>query len=126
MVMWDLTIDPISSTLQNIWVWANPGAYFGVPVSNYFGWFLVVYIFFQIFALYLSRYDTINDKIISKINKKPYWSEAALIYGKTGFGTILSILFMFNDIKISMALITVFTMIFVTILALVNIWNDSS
>jgi len=33
---------------------------------------------------------------------------------------------MFNDIKISMALITVFTMIFVTILALVNIWNDSS
>lgn len=126
MVMWDLTIDPISSTLQNIWVWANPGAYFGVPVSNYFGWFLVVYIFFQIFALYLSRYDTINDKIISKINKKPYWSEAALIYGITGFGTILSILFMFNDIKISMALITVFTMIFVTILALVNIWNDSS
>lgn len=126
MVMWDLTIDPISSTLQNIWVWVNPGAYFGVPVSNYFGWFLVVYIFFQIFALYLSRYDTINDKIISKINKKPYWSEAALIYGITGFGTILSILFMFNDIKISMALITVFTMIFVTILALVNIWNDSS
>ena len=126
MVMWDLTIDPISSTLQNMWVWANPGSYFGVPVSNFFGWFLVVYIFFQLFAFYLSRYDTINDKIISKINNKPYWSESALIYGITGFGTILSVFFMFNNITISMALITIFTMIFVTILALVNIWNDSS
>ena len=126
MVMWDLTIDPISSTLQNMWIWANPGSYFGVPVSNFFGWFLVVYIFFQLFAFYLSRYDTINDKIISKINNKPYWSESALIYGITGFGTILSVFFMFNNITISMALITIFTMIFVTILALVNIWNDSS
>lgn len=126
MVMWDLTIDPISSTLQNMWVWAHPGAYFGVPVSNFFGWFLVVYIFFQIFALYLSKYDTINDKIISRINNKPYWSEAAFIYGITGFGTILSVFFIFDDITISMALITVFTMIFVTILALVNIWNDCS
>lgn len=126
MMMWDLTIDPISSTLQNMWVWANPGSYFGVPVSNFFGWFLVVYIFFQLFAFYLSRYDPINDKIISKINNKPYWSESALIYGITGFGTILTIFFMFKDITISMALITIFTMIFVTILALVNIWNDSS
>lgn len=126
MVMWDLTIDPVSSTLQNMWVWTNPGAYFGVPISNYFGWFLVVYIFFQIFALYLSRYDTINDKIRSKLDNKPYWSEAALVYGITGFGTILSVLFIFDDITLSMALITVFTMIFVTILALVNIWNKPS
>ena len=28
MVMWDLTVDPISSTLQGLWVWTNPGAYF--------------------------------------------------------------------------------------------------
>lgn len=126
MVMWDLTIDPISSNLQHMWMWTNPGAYFGVPISNYLGWFLVVYIFFQIFSLYLSRYDVINDKIKSKINNKPYWSESALIYGITGFGTILSIFFMFNDITISMALITIFTMIFVTILALVNIWNNPS
>lgn len=126
MVMWDLTIDPISSTLQQMWVWTNPGEYFGVPISNYLGWFLVVYIFFQIFSLYLSRYDIINDKIRSKINNKPYWSEAALIYGITGFRTILSVFFMFNDITISMALITIFTMIFMTILVLVNIWNNPS
>lgn len=120
MVMWDLTVDPISSTLQGLWVWTYPGAYFGVPISNFFGWFLVVYIFFQLFALYISKYDTINT---DKIFNKPYWSEAAAVYGIIGLGTIFSIYYQSNDITISMALVTIFTMIFVTILALINISN---
>lgn len=124
MVMWDLTVDPISSTLQGLWVWTTPGAYFGVPISNFFGWFLVVYLFFQIFAIYLSRYDNINEKIIFKLSNKPYWSEAAAIYGITALGTILSVFYQYNDITISMALITVFTMVFVAILALINIWDN--
>ncbi len=124
MVMWDLSVDPISSTLQGLWVWTYPGAYFGVPISNFFGWFLVVYIFFQIFALYLSRYDSVSEEKMSEIYNKPYWSEAAAVYGITGLGTILSIFYQYNNITIDMALITVFTMIFVTILALINIWNN--
>lgn len=31
MVMWDLTVDPISSTLQGLWVWTTPGAYLECP-----------------------------------------------------------------------------------------------
>lgn len=124
MVMWDLTIDPISSTLQGLWVWTYPGAYFGVPISNFFGWFLVVYLFFQIFALYLSRYDSINVENCVKVLNKPYWSEAAAIYGITAFSTILSVFYQYNDITVSMALITVFTMIFVAILAFINILNN--
>lgn len=124
MLMWDLSVDPISSTLQGLWVWTYPGAYFGVPISNFFGWFLVVYIFFQIFALYLSRYDSVSEEKMSEIYNKPYWSEAAAVYGITGLGTILSIFYQYNNITIDMALITVFTMIFVTILALINIWNN--
>ena len=126
MVMWDLTVDPISSTLQGLWVWSTPGAYFGVPISNFFGWFLVVYLFFQIFALYISKYDTIKFQKATEIFKKPYWSEAAAVYGITAIGTILSIFYEFNDITISMALITVFTMIFVALLALINIWNNGN
>lgn len=124
MVMWDLTIDPISSTLQGLWVWTTPGAYFGVPISNFFGWFLVVFIFFQIFALYLSKYDSIKGEKVYKIFNKPFWSEATAVYGITAIGTILSIFYQYNNITISMALITVFTMVFVTILALINIWNN--
>ena len=126
MVMWDLTVDPISSTLQGLWVWTTPGAYFGVPISNFFGWFLVVYLFFQIFALYISRYDTVKFQKATEIFKKPYWSEAAAVYGITAIGTILSIFYQFNDITISMALITIFTMIFVALLSLINIWNNEN
>lgn len=124
MVMWDLSVDPISSTLQGLWVWTDPGAYFGVPISNFFGWFLVVYLFFQIFALYLSKYDSLNAKIASKLSNKHYWAEAVTVYGITGLGTILSIFYQYNDITVSMAIITVFTMVFVAILALVNILNN--
>jgi uncharacterized membrane protein len=124
MVMWDLTVDPISSTLQGLWVWTTPGAYFGVPISNFFGWFLVVYIFFQIFALYISKYDTLKLRKEDVKFNKPYWSEPAAVYGTTALGTIFSIFYVYNDITVSMALITIFTMIFVALLALINTWNS--
>jgi putative membrane protein len=126
MVMWDLTVDPISSTLQGLWVWTYPGAYFGVPISNFFGWFLVVYIFFQIFAIYLSKYDSIKEEKTLNLSNKPYWLESAAVYGITALGTILSIFYQYNDITLSMALVTVFTMIFVAILAAINITNNTN
>jgi uncharacterized membrane protein len=124
MVMWDLTVDPISSTLQGLWVWHNPGAYFGVPLSNYFGWFLVVYIIFQLFGIYLTKYDSITEEKIAELSNKPFWSEGPVIYGIMALGTILSIFYQLNDTTLSMALVTVFTMIFVVILALINVWNN--
>ena len=50
--------------------------------------------------------------------------EAAAIYGITALGTILSVFYQYNDITISMALITVFTMVFVALLALINILDE--
>lgn len=123
MVMWDLGADPIS-TILGLWVWTYPGVYFGVPISNFSGWFLVVYIFFQIFALYLYKYDFTKEKIVSGRYNKLYWSESAVLYGIAALGTILTVFYRCNDITISMALITIFTMGFVTILSLNTIWNN--
>src|SRR3984893_12550176 len=53
MVMWDLCLDPTASTIRHIWIWEQGGGYFGVPLTNYLGWFFTVYVFFQVFALYL-------------------------------------------------------------------------
>jgi len=97
------------------------GAYFSVPISNFFGWFLVLYIFFQIFALYLSKYDSVNEEKTLKLSNKPYWIEVATVYGITGFGAILSIFYKYNDTTLSMALIIVFKMILVAILSVINI-----
>jgi putative membrane protein len=55
MVSWDLTLDPVASTIGHSWIWHDGGAYFGVPVSNFLGWYLTVFVFFQLFALYLVR-----------------------------------------------------------------------
>src|ERR1700682_3785627 len=42
MVMWDLCFDPTASTVSHIWIWEQGGGYFGVPLTNYLGWFLTV------------------------------------------------------------------------------------
>lgn len=124
MVMWDLGMDPINSTILDLYIWDVPGPYFGVPIMNFVAWFVVVFIFFQLFALYISKYDNINSEKVSKISNKPYWSEAPVTYGIMGLYNILFVISFRNDLTISMALITVFTMGFVVILALVNIWNN--
>ena len=40
MVAWDLSFDPIYSTINHAWVWLGGGSYFGVPFSNFLGWLL--------------------------------------------------------------------------------------
>jgi uncharacterized membrane protein len=55
MVAWDLCMDPIWATVVRAWIWQQGGAYFGVPLSNFFGWYLTVYIIYQVFALYLRK-----------------------------------------------------------------------
>jgi hypothetical protein len=36
---WDLFLDP-QMTQWKLWVWDQPGLYFGIPLVNFFGWFL--------------------------------------------------------------------------------------
>jgi lycopene beta-cyclase len=42
--VWDLFLDP-QMVAWNFWVWDKPGAYFGIPLVNYLGWFLVSFVF---------------------------------------------------------------------------------
>src|SRR4029077_6601566 len=53
MVAWDFSMEPVWSTVLHGWIWVEGGAYFGVPVSNFLGWYLTVYVIFQCFAVYL-------------------------------------------------------------------------
>ena len=40
MTAWDLFLDPMMVTWK-MWIWDNPGGYFGIPWINYIGWLLV-------------------------------------------------------------------------------------
>jgi putative membrane protein len=58
MTMFDVGIDSISSTVRNAWVWEDGGGVFGVPFTNYLGWWFVTWSFFQVFALVLAVRQT--------------------------------------------------------------------
>lgn len=117
MVMWDLCMDPLSSTIGSLWVWKDGGSYFGVPLQNFFGWFLVVYIIFQLFALYISRKDSANRGKI--FVTKPFWMEMGALYGIQALSQLIApwALPQHGAIYGPMALVTVFTMVFVTLLS---------
>jgi uncharacterized membrane protein len=55
MVAWDWAQDPVWSTLLHAWRWGDGGSWFGVPVSNYVGWYLNVFLIYLLFWLYLRR-----------------------------------------------------------------------
>ena len=44
VVAWDLLLDPAMSIIHNYWHWENEGIYYGVPLLNFFGWFLTAFV----------------------------------------------------------------------------------
>lgn len=76
MVMWDLCLDPIKSTIERAWVWEEGGVYWGVPISNFLGWYLTVFLIFQVFALFLYRNGG-NERFLQS---KVYWILAPIMY----------------------------------------------
>ena len=85
MVLWDLTFDPGASTNAGWWIWENGGGYFGVPLSNYLGWYFTVYLFLQLFALYLRAYAPDPERPQPKS-----WSyQAIALYAVTALAFIL-------------------------------------
>lgn len=55
MTMFDVGADSISATVQNNWIWHDGGGFFGVPWTNFIGWWFVTWSFFQIFTLWLAH-----------------------------------------------------------------------
>ena len=84
MVAWDLSMDPVWSTVMHGWIWLQGGPYFGVPVSNFLGWYLTVYVIYQLFALYLRGRATLCHSLSSG-----YWRLAVLCYGIAAAGNLL-------------------------------------
>jgi putative membrane protein len=85
MVSWDLTIDPMMSTITHNWIWRDGGSYFGVAPANFLGWYLTVYVFLQAFALYARRLSGTPDELPG------YWAQPLLAYSSLVIAPILSL-----------------------------------
>jgi len=52
LTSWDFVLDPaMSQTISPFWVWYQPGAFFGMPYSNFAGWFGTGVVFMSVAAL---------------------------------------------------------------------------
>ncbi len=54
MTAWDLVMDPFMVKAGN-WVWDVQGAYFGIPLQNYWGWWLTVFTTFALYKLFSGK-----------------------------------------------------------------------
>ncbi len=50
MASWDLAMDPMM-VAGGHWVWDKPGAYFGIPLQNYWGWWLTIFVTFILYLI---------------------------------------------------------------------------
>jgi putative membrane protein len=84
MVAWDLSMDPNWSTLDHAWIWSDGGAYFGVPLSNFFGWFLTAWAYYLAFAVYCR-----SNPISRKTRCVAFWHQAIILYAVCAVGNLL-------------------------------------
>lgn len=84
MTAWDLSMEPDWATLDRAWIWHQGGAYFGVPISNFFGWFGTAYAYYLAFALYRVRKSP-----ATACWDRRFWMPAILLYAICAIGNAL-------------------------------------
>jgi uncharacterized membrane protein len=134
MTMFDVASDSQAATVLETWIWHDGGGVFGVPYTNYLGWWLVTYLFFQIFALILAaaqaRAPRPNRVVVPGSLAQPVLIYAAL--GLTSIpyfiaaepGTVVDMSgtsWSISAINETMMTINIFTVVTVAFLALTKI-----
>src|SRR5262249_41608578 len=133
---WDFVMDRSESTLAKVWIWHDGGADFGVPLSNYLGWLLTSWLFFQAFAYYLRRTAPLSPDApqAPKLQLIPirFYVSAGLIHmvpwamGQSGdvvdaAGTTWHI----HDLRETTVAIMLFTMFFSAMLAALHLVKEN-
>jgi uncharacterized membrane protein len=138
MVMWDMSIDPSSSTVKHEWIWQDGGSYFGVPFSNFLGWYLCVYTIFQFWSIYLMRAKSID--LAAAYQSKSSWYLPITFYATIFLGSIAtaalagngtvadatSQLWSVKALSRSLGLVSIFSMLFVCCLAFFKVQKNDN
>lgn len=136
LAMWDVVLDPTSSTIHKVWVWHNSGGYLGVPLTNFIGWYLIAYLFFQGFALYLAARSR-HTPIRTDAQGKSYWLPPVVLYLLVAAGYIVTYVISPNtehtdalgyvwrskDVYETAAIISIYTMGFAGVLAVLRLFQ---
>lgn len=103
----DIVSDPIAATLFHKWTWEEGGAYFGVPVHNFYGWLGTTFTFFIVVSLIVNARTPIA--LIARPRSTGFWSQGIVLYATFGLGVVLNpLLGRTNEIYDSMAMLAAF------------------
>jgi uncharacterized membrane protein len=83
MTAWDLAMDPMM-VAGGHWVWDQQGAYFGIPLQNFCGWWLTSFLTFWLFL----NYTCITPQ--RRVSMGTYSRLAAWSYTLTGLSSLLT------------------------------------
>ena len=126
MVLWDLSMEAIWSTIDRAWVWRDGGFFFGVPLSNFCGWYFTAFLFYLAFAFYCRAGNGAQA-----LSSPSYWRAAIVCYGICAAGNLLvfrrglfprSVVdasgrqWLTMDILVACALVSIFAMLPITLL----------
>jgi uncharacterized membrane protein len=125
----DYPIDSIDSTVRKMWVYHHPGGQFGVPLTNYLGWIFTGWVSFLLFALLEARFPA-----GAIITQRRFWLLPAIVwlaialqypimFAHAPEGTIDldASRFVISHIFEASVVASIFSMIFVVLLALVKL-----
>lgn len=83
MVAWDLVLDPLM-VAHGYWTWSEVGLYFGIPVSNYIGWWVTSFIILLAFLTLARIPSSSMERLRGRFGSLPVIS-----YGVTGLISVV-------------------------------------
>ena len=84
MTAWDVVMDPVM-VYNGHWIWDVEGAYHGIPLQNFWGWWLTVFTTYALYMLFSARGIRTNQAGFDRL--------AVTSYLITTLGMVLSSLF---------------------------------
>jgi uncharacterized membrane protein len=136
MTMWDVGADSLISTVRGVWLWEDGGGLFGVPWTNYLGWWFVTWCFFQAWTLILAARQTRAPADATRTLPAVSHLQPVLVYGSFAIIAITTFIaasdpavsvdptgveWDTNALNESLMIINIFTMIPIALLAIMKI-----
>jgi putative membrane protein len=87
MVGWDVAMDPLKSTIGGDWIWTRGGNYFGIPLQNFWGWFIlnfVIYLTYLLFSAYVR-----TPRPTTEVTHRRFWYEPLVASSALALNIIL-------------------------------------
>ena len=85
MTAWDLMMDPLM-VFSGHWTWEINGAYFGVPIQNFAGWWLTTFVIFALFLCIWPAQAESDQKVRSANAHWDRWAFLSYLVMAAGTG----------------------------------------